>query len=31
MITDLDDDGHQNLVDELQALPETVRVRTVTL
>jgi D-3-phosphoglycerate dehydrogenase len=31
VITDLDDDGHQNLVDELQALPETVRVRTVTL
>ena len=31
VITDLDDDGHQNLVDELEALPETVRVRTVTL
>ena len=31
VITDLDDDGHQNLVDELEALPETVRVRAVTL
>ncbi|MGV8850897.1 MAG: phosphoglycerate dehydrogenase [Propionibacteriaceae bacterium] len=31
VITDLDDDGHENLVDELEALPETVRVRTVTL
>jgi D-3-phosphoglycerate dehydrogenase len=31
VITDIDDDGHENLVDELQALPETVRVRAVTL
>ncbi len=31
VITDLDDAGHTSLVAELEALPETVRVRTVSL
>lgn len=31
VITDLDDDGHSELVAELEKLPETVRVRTVRL